>query len=131
MTDVGTGALGEVRQRLAELTDLPGVGVDVEEIGRWASPDLRVFTSAERAYCLGPGRSAERFAGRWCAKEAVVKAVAPFVVATLRDVEILAEATGRPLVHLSPRLADAGLEVTVSITHSATIAVAIAVARRA
>jgi len=130
VTAVGPGALEEVRHRLAVLAELPGVGVDVEEIERWTSPDLRVFTAAERAYCLGPGRSAERFAGRWCAKEAVVKAVAPFVAGSLRDVEILADVTGRPLVHLSPRLVHLGLDVTVSITHSTTMAVAIAVAVR-
>ncbi|OLT19336.1 hypothetical protein BJF78_11005 [Pseudonocardia sp. CNS-139] len=112
---------------MAELADLPGVGVDAEEIARWHAPDLRLFTPAERAHCLS-GLSAERFAGRWCAKEAVVKALAPWVAANVRDVEIVAEPDGRPVVRLGPRL-PAGLAVTVSITHTGSMAIAVAVAR--
>jgi holo-[acyl-carrier protein] synthase len=128
-------ALAEVRDRLAALAALPGVGVDAEDISRWADPDLRLFTPAEQAHCVaaGSGRArAERFAGRWCAKEAVVKAVAAFtgpVVPTLRDVEVVPDAAGRPLVQLSDRLAAAALDVAVSITHTPSMAIAVAVAR--
>lgn len=123
----GAALRDEVAAHLAGLAGLPGVGVDAEEIARWHEPDLRLFTPAERAHC---GTSAERFAGRWCAKEAVVKALGPFVAASVRDVEVLAEPSGRPVVRLADRLAAAGVVVAVSITHTRSVAVAVAVARR-
>lgn len=107
-----------------------GVGLDAEEVARWQSPDLRLFTATERAHCTALANSAESFAGRWCAKEAVVKALALFVRTGIRDVEIVAAPDGRPVVHLDPRLAGLGLDVVVSITHTASMAFAVAVARQ-
>jgi holo-[acyl-carrier protein] synthase len=109
------------------LDGLPGVGVDVEEVARWTDPDLRIFTPAEREHCAAGADSAERYAGRWCAKEAVVKALAPYVAASPRDVEILPDPAGRPLVRLAPRLGE--VEACVTISHTGSVAVAVAVAR--
>lgn len=121
------GPADELTALLAGAADAPGVGVDVEEIARWEEPDVRLFTAAEREHCAR-GQSAERYAGRWCAKEAVVKALAPYVAASLRDVEILAGPAGEPLVRLADRVASPDVEVRVSIAHSRTLAVAVAVA---
>ncbi|MEJ3652812.1 4'-phosphopantetheinyl transferase superfamily protein [Actinomycetes bacterium KLBMP 9759] len=118
----------EVRDLLGDLDELPGVGVDTEDVARWEHPDLRLFTPEERRHCAALGRSAEGFAGRWCAKEAVVKAVAPYAPATVRDVEIVAAPDGRPLVVLAGRLVAMGIEATVTISHSSAVAVAVAVA---
>jgi len=105
-----------------------GIGVDVEEIDRWRVPDLRLFTPREIAYCQRLGRPEEGFAGRWVAKEAVVKALLPTVPASVRDVEIVRGDTGEPLVHLSEHLAHRLVHIKVSIGHSDNIAVAFAVA---
>ncbi|WP_232667178.1 holo-ACP synthase [Pseudonocardia sp. TRM90224] len=122
----------EVRDLLVDalgLDGLPGVGVDTEDVARWATPDPRLFTAEEHRHCTSLGRPAEGYAGRWCAKEAVVKAVSPYAPATMRDVEIVAAPDGRPLVVLAQRLAEMGIAATVSIAHSSTVAVAVAVAR--
>ena len=58
-----------------------GIGVDIVEIGRMKKAVAkeafvrRVFTEAEAAYCRSRGAGmAESFAGRFAAKEAVLKA---------------------------------------------------------
>ena len=51
------------------------MGVDIEATERWRAPDLRLFTDDELTSCSGRANPAEAFAGTWCAKEAVVKAV--------------------------------------------------------
>ncbi|GIJ51689.1 hypothetical protein Val02_85750 [Virgisporangium aliadipatigenens] len=113
---------------LALLTGLPapdgfGVGVDVEEVDRWADPPRGLFTEAEHAHCRSMGRPAESYAGRWCAKEATVKALDPFVRVSLRDVEIGVAAGGAPVVRVPWNGA-----VRLSIAHTERIAVAVAIA---
>ena len=120
----------EVLHLLADLTAVPGVGVDTEAVDRWGDPDPRLFTVNERSHCLSLARPAEGFAGRWCAKEAVVKALTPFARVAIRDVEILVGADGRPLVRLAPQALIDDICVVVSISHTASVAVAVAAARR-
>lgn len=106
-----------------------GIGVDVEDIHRWMSVDLRLFTDNEIRYCQQLARPEEGFAGRWVAKEAVVKALSTRVRATVRDVEIERDELGAPHVKLSDRISSWVFDVTVSISHSESIAVAFAVVR--
>jgi fatty acid synthase subunit alpha len=105
-----------------------GVGIDVEPVARWEHPAPALFTAAEHAHCRAMGRPAESYAGRWCAKEAVFKALAPFVAASLRDIEILVAADGRPLPVLRSGSQRWRGELRLSIAHSDTVAVALAVA---
>lgn len=104
-----------------------GVGVDIETVGRFDSPDPRLFTEAELAFCAASANPAESRAGRWCAKEAVVKAVARHVLLSPREVEVIADPAGRPVI----RLLRSGLEnlrCDVSITHGGGVAAAVAAA---
>jgi phosphopantetheine--protein transferase-like protein len=106
------------------------VGVDLERVSRWHEPDPRLFTEAEHAYCLSRQNAAESYAGRWAAKEAVVKAVFPFCPVLPRDVEIVTQDTGAPRVRLRlPSWAAGRVDVAVSISHSDDHAIGIAVAR--
>jgi len=110
-----------------------GVGVDIIEIDRVAAMIdnerfvARVFTDAEREYCDGGANRAERFAGRFAAKEAVAKALG--IGLPWRDVEILRGEEGRPIAVLHGRAADAanGAHALVSISHCRAYAVAHAV----
>jgi phosphopantetheine--protein transferase-like protein len=112
-----------------------GVGVDTERVARWREllPSLRerqhrrLFTEQEHQYCESFPDSAPVYAGSWCAKEAVFKAVARFGVLTLDQIEIERLDTGRPSVRLPLALAQQ-VEVQVSISHDAERAVAFAVA---
>src|SRR5256886_7734896 len=80
----------------------------------------RVYTPAELAYCAG---SAERLAGRWAAKEAVIKCFDGTGICFPRKrIEVLPGPLGAPRVKL---LGDGrGARVEVSITHHSRLAVA-------
>ncbi|HKV30374.1 MAG TPA: NAD(P)H-hydrate dehydratase [Candidatus Dormibacteraeota bacterium] len=111
----------------------PRVGVDVAAIPRIAEAQkrfgarfLRKFlTDREIDYC---GGSAERWAGRWAAKEAIGKAMPTGVVRPrMRDVEILPSDDGRPHVSVAAATTLTGRSVDVSIAHDGHFAVAVAV----
>ena len=62
--------------------EILGLGVDICEIermeralGRHPAMRERVFTAEERAYCDAKARPAESYAGRFAAREAVIKAL--------------------------------------------------------
>ena len=90
---------------------------------------LRVLTPAEAAYVR---TDAERFAGRWAAKEAISKVLGLGVRGVgWRDIEVVRLPTGQPAVRLSGR-ARARAEqlgmgrISLSITHEREYAVAVA-----
>lgn len=94
-----------------------------------------LFTPAEIAYCASKRRRHEHLAGRFAAKEAVLKALGRGLGRSMRwtDVEIVSSATGRPRVKLHGAVATAArrlgvLEVDVSLSHSEGLAIASAVA---
>ena len=112
-----------------------GVGIDLLEIDRLERaldrrPALadRLFTEAERAYAAGRARPAMHLAARFCAKEAVAKALG-LEVWSFRDVEVVGTG-GPPSVRLSgharERAAELGVEVHVSLTHTRGMAAAVA-----
>src|SRR5215831_2184211 len=83
----------------------------------------RTFTAAEIAYCDG---RTERLAGRWAAKEAVIKCFDRTPICfPRRRIEVLPAATGGPVVRLLEGDAR-GARVEVSITHQAGVAIATA-----
>jgi len=113
-----------------------GVGLDLLEIDRFAQalarrPRLaeRLFTDGERAHAARYGEPARHLAARFCAKEAVAKALG------LRDgdwheVEVVGGGDRPPGVQLSgraaARAAELGVEVTISLTHAKGMAGAVA-----
>jgi holo-[acyl-carrier protein] synthase len=120
-----------------------GIGTDITECLRIARMiekhgDLfinRVYTPAEIAYCQNRRTATEHYTGRWCAKEAILKALGTGWVRgiTWRDMEILNEPGGRPVVHLRDGTLEAAerlgiTEVLITISHCRTHAVAYAVA---
>ena len=111
----------------------PRVGVDVAAIPRIAEAQKRFgdrflhkfLSDREIDYC---GGSAERWAGRWAAKEAIGKAMPTGVPRPrMRDVEILPSDDGRPHVRVAPATTLTGREIDVSIAHDGHFAVAVAV----
>lgn len=116
------------------------VGIDLLEIGRLERalqrrPRLaeRLFTDAERGYAASRARPAQHLAARFCAKEAVAKALR-LEALSFQDVEVLG-GEGPPLVRLhggaAARARELGVQVTVSLTHTRSDAGAVAVAARA
>src|SRR3954451_17803020 len=89
-----------------------GCGIDIVEthrirqlVERHAAHFLdRVFTPAEQMYCsLNPKRYFEHLAGRFAAKEAVLKVLGTGWRGGIAwtDVEIVKETSGQPKIHLS------------------------------
>ena len=108
-----------------------GVGIDIVEIARIARAlrrprfTRRILTEHEEAYCTTPAR----VAGRWAAKEAVIKAVGTPMKP--HDIEILNDPLGGPHVRIhDPNFDSARLRIYVSITHERTHAAAVAVLER-
>src|SRR3989441_1717530 len=106
------------------------IGVDAVSVDRIALAVKRsgpgflnkVYTTAELAYCAG---SEERLAGRWAAKEAVIKCFdGTGICFPRRRIEVLPGANGAPRVRLLGD--DRGAQVEVSITHHSRLAVATA-----
>jgi holo-[acyl-carrier protein] synthase len=112
-----------------------GVGIDLLEIERLERalarrPRLaeRLFTEDERAYARSRARPAQHLAARFCAKEAVAKALA-LEWWSPQDIEVVSgPGHPEPRVVLRGALAGRG-EVDVSLTHSRTTAGAVAIAR--
>ncbi|KAG0363748.1 3-oxoacyl-[acyl-carrier-protein] synthase [Podila minutissima] len=123
-----------------------GVGVDVEMVSAINIENEtfleRNFTAQEIEYCLSRPDPQASFAGRWSAKEAVVKAVSSFSLETekvwtqgagagLKEIEIVMAESGAPSVVFAgaaqEAAAKAGVkEMKVSISHSGAYAVAVA-----
>ncbi len=116
---------------------MEGMGIDVMEIDRLERalarrPRLaeRLFTPSERAYAAGRAHPAMHLAARFCAKEAVAKALA-LPAWDPHDVEVAGDG-GPPSVRLSGRVGararELGVQVHVSLTHTRVTAAAVAAA---
>ena len=120
-----------------------GIGTDITEIERIEQMIERhgdtflerIFTPAEIEYCNQHKLASQHFAGRWAAKEAILKALGTGFTKGIgwQDIEILPMPTGRPIVTLTGQAKtlteELGIKnVLVSISHCKTYAMATAVA---
>jgi holo-[acyl-carrier protein] synthase len=92
-----------------------GIGVDLVKIDRIAKAGRnhpgfleRVFTQEERVYCSKQKFPAQHYAGRFAAKEAMLKAVGTGWSAGVKwtDMEVLHGEGGGPVVQVSGRVKD-------------------------
>jgi holo-[acyl-carrier protein] synthase len=95
----------------------------------------RVYTSAEQAYAGKGKNKAERFSGRFAAKEAIMKLIGTGWRDTISwtDIEVVNDPLGKPMVKLSGRVQEIAealgiRHISLSITHAAGLAIASAVA---
>ena len=116
-----------------------GMGVDLAEVARiqkaierHGEPFLRrVYTAAEREYCERFKNKYERFAGRFAAKEAAMKALGTGWRRGVRwvDFEVVRELGGRPTIRLDGEARKIAEElgvkrIALSITHTEVQALA-------
>ncbi len=126
------------------MASIIGIGTDIVECLRIAQMierhgELfisRVYTPHEIQYCQSRKLATQHYAGRWAAKEAVLKAIGTGWRRGIswRDVEIFNEAGGQPTVQLhggareiSERLGI--IEMQISISHCRSHATAFALAQ--
>ncbi len=116
-----------------------GLGLDIAEVDRieaairrHGAPFLeRLFTPAEVSYCERHKNRFERYAARFAAKEAAMKALGTGWSQGVRwrDIEVTREVTGKPTLRLAGaarQIAErmGAKNISVSITHSGNLALA-------
>lgn len=119
---------------------IAGIGIDLIEIEKIAvsigsQAYLRkVFTEAEIDECRSVSNSAERFAGKFAAKEAFMKAVSRGIRQGVwfTQIEILNETSGAPYVRVHDEIESSMKElgvknIHISVTHTKTTAGAVVI----
>jgi holo-[acyl-carrier protein] synthase len=116
-----------------------GMGIDIAEVERVKAAIerhgeaflRRVYTPRERQYCEKFKNKYERYAGRFAAKEATMKALGTGWSRGVRwvDLEVVRQSGGRPTISLAGEAAKVasalGVErVALSITHTSAQAFA-------
>ena len=116
-----------------DLVDCPRIEAMVERHGKRFIE--RVFTASEQAYAEANKNGIEKLAGRFAAKEAVLKLMGTGWRGKIAwtDVEVINNSSGQPEVTLSGEVekiaGKLGIKhISVSITHTANFAIASAVA---
>jgi len=116
-----------------DLVDCPRIESMVERHGKRFIE--RVFTAAEQAYAEANKNGIEKLAGRFAAKEAILKLMGTGWRGKIAwtDVEVINNSSGQPEVTLSGEVekiaSKLGIKhISVSITHTANFAIASAVA---
>jgi holo-[acyl-carrier protein] synthase len=116
-----------------------GLGVDITEVNRieaaiarrGAAFLKRVYTPSEIVYCQKHRNCAERFAGRFAAKEAAMKALGTGWTCGVRwvDIEVVREPSGKPTLKLFGASRDIAnglgvIHIALTITHTGNTALA-------
>ncbi len=116
-----------------------GIGLDLVKIeriralaDRWQERFLaRLYTDAERRYCFDRASPYASLAGRFAAKEAVLKAIGTGWSAGVswQDIQVLNDERGKPVAHVQGRtsalLQQAGVtDIHISLSHDTEYAVA-------
>jgi holo-[acyl-carrier protein] synthase len=116
-----------------------GTGIDIIEVARIGEaierfgPRFleRIYTSVEIRYCQSKHNATERFAARFAAKEAALKALGTGwrLGVQWKDVEVRREAGGRPTIDFSGKAAEVAARLgarrtSLSLSHTAEQAIA-------
>ena len=116
-----------------DLVDFPRIEQMIERHGQRFID--RIFTVAEQTYARRHRNTIEKYAGRFAAKEAVLKLVGTGWRGKIAwtDIEVTNNAAGQPEVTLSGEVKEIAdrmkiARISLSITHTANFAIASAVA---
>lgn len=109
---------------------ISGIGIDITRterieraVQRWGRQFLdRIYTGEEISYCMGHKVPFPQLAARFAAKEAVIKAMGGAHGMTLKQIEVIHDAGGRPGIRLNKAMARAMSEcgadkIHLSLTH--------------
>ena len=104
------------------------VGIDIEKTSRFKTPKVKrnfikfVFSDKEIALCQKYKAPHLAFAGKFCAKEAVLKALRENV--DIRNIEVLNSATGEPEIYISGKKRS---DIKCSVSHIKDTAIAVVI----
>lgn len=111
---------------------ITGLGIDIEEVRRFKFLPYRnnksfyrkIFTPGEINYCLSKSEPAQHFAGRFAAKEAVIKAKGG-KLPEVKRIEVINDRRGRPLIKL--QTPNRKSKILISMSHTKDYAIALAI----
>lgn len=117
---------------MIKLTINNTVGVDIENINRFKNIALnekffnKIYTKKELAYCLNKTNPPQHLAVRYCAKEAVIKALNArnIKIDDYKEIEVLNRKNGVPHVNIIKKGIQHKLEINISLSHCKDIAIA-------
>ena len=116
-----------------DLVDFPRIEKMIEQHGERFLD--RIFTAAEQSYANSNKNGVEKLAGRFAAKEAILKLMGTGWTGKIAwtDIEVVNNPSGQPEVNLAGEVKKIAEElgvghISVSITHTANFAIASAVA---
>lgn len=119
-----------------------GTGVDICEVSRMGASIARfgdrflqrVFTEGEIRYCQSKRNAVERFAARFAAKEAAMKALGTGASrgVTWTSIEVAHAPGGRPVLRLTGKTSEIANRlgvnrISLSVTHTESTAMAIVI----
>lgn len=116
--------------------DKISIGTDIEEVKRFEGKSLecdvnflnKIFTESELKYCFSDSLSHQHLCARFCAKEAIIKALTPLGEKVYyKDIEILKNDDGSVSAIVKK---SSDIKIKVSISHCDTYATAIAIAQK-
>ena len=105
-----------------------GVGVDIENISEFKKNIKNtkfikeIFTKKEIKYCIKKKEPWISFAGKFCSKEAVIKAFGKKIA--IKEIEILNDLNNKPLIYIKRKKFD---NINCSIAHTNKTAIAFVV----
>ncbi len=120
-----------------------GTGIDIISISRIQDSmkkyagkfEDRLFTTREIDYCRSKPDPSKHFAGRFAAKEAILKSLGTGMAEGIawKDLEILTQESGQPVLHMTGKGKDIFdslnlKQIHISISHDKSFAIAQAVA---
>lgn len=105
------------------------IGIDIEDISRFEGKTLeddkfflkRIFSEKELEYCFSNSNPAQHLCARFCAKEALIKALSDKSL-ELNKIEVLKNEDGKPYLNLVEKYRN--LKTEVSLSHCKTYACA-------
>jgi len=126
--------LTEKHELSLEMINNLGIGIDIIEVSRFRRKKYeenrnfykKIFVKSEINYCLKFKNSAERFAGKFAIKEAVIKSI-PEKIGP-RDIEIV-YANRKPRIRLKSSLLKK-YDFMVSVSHEKEFAIGIVIAEK-
>lgn len=116
-----------------DIIEVPRIGEMIERHGELFLQ--RVFTEQEIRYCQQRKAAMQHYAGRWAAKEAVMKTLGTGFTKGVgwTDIEVISQRSGQPVIQLASTTAEIAKrlgidEILITISHCRAYATATAIA---
>ncbi len=102
-----------------------GIGIDIVKneriknaVDKWGDKFLkRIFTDKELDYCFSKYQPYVSLAARFAAKEALIKAVSSISLISLKEIEVIQDKNGKPLLNFHNRIKEIIQNLSIANNH--------------